>query len=166
MSDLLSTVLAAGVGASAALALQFVKAKQDRGARFESEVRTERHGVYRRIVAILLKGDEAAEGSVKQLATDVALFASDDVARAWIAFLDATLDRRVKSDSPEALQLWSQMLLAIRRDSSRPHTTLSESDVLALLGIRRGRDPELARIAAIESGLAKPKSDPSDEGSG
>lgn len=150
------TLGSAVVGGVIALAAVAWKARIDRGARIEAESKEERYSVYRRLISMLqgTLGDE----SKKQLAVDIILFGSDEMTKQWITFLDAVFDRKVANDTPEAAELWAGMLLAMRKDTSRPGTKLAPSDLLAALGIRKGRDPLAARELSVRAGLAKSSS--------
>ena len=55
------------------------------------------------------------------------------------AMTDAQLDMRLKSKSAELLPYLGQLLLALRADIGRADTKLNDEDMLATLGIRRGR---------------------------
>lgn len=150
------TLASAMVGGAIALGAVAWKARIDRTARVEAESREERYSVYRRLIPMLL--GTLGEESRKQLAVDIILFGSDDMTKQWTAFLDSVFDRGVANDTPEAAHLWAAMLLAMRKDTSRPGTKLVPNDLLAALGIRAGRDPLEARELAVRAGLAKPMS--------
>jgi hypothetical protein len=136
------------------------KGKLDRSARIEGEARDERFNVYRRVVAWLLAEPGTKESSKKSLSVDLVLFGSDEAVRAWIAFMDSVFDGGVKSNTPQAEELWKRMLLAMRRDASRPGTDLAGDEVMAAFGIRAGRDPVVARRRAEAAGLLKPEWEP------
>jgi hypothetical protein len=159
MADLpLWVPISAAVGAATVAALSTLlgvwqKGRIDRRARIESESREQRFDLYRRLGDAMRYGDSATGSEKRALAVDIALFASDDVARAWTAYLDAAYTGTIAKRSVEQNKLVSDVLRAMRRDASRPDTKLTGIDVLACLGVREGRDEKIAEKRAREAGL-------------
>jgi len=153
VTDILSAVGAAAIGVCGALVGVIVKGRIDRKHRIESESKEQRFDLYKRLAEAMRYGDSTTGGEKRGLTIDIALFGSDEVARAWTAYVDAAYTGTITKKSPERMQLASALVLAMRMDASRPDTKLSKTDVLACLGVREGRDEKAAEQRARDAGL-------------
>jgi hypothetical protein len=89
-----------------------------------------------------------------QTGVDLALYASDPVARAWNEVVDRVLDDPTPLSPLESVPYVAKLLAAMREDVGRPGTTLRAEDIEAALGFREGRDmlTALAKFGSDEVG--------------
>src|SRR5690242_14521436 len=106
---IVSAIGATVVGAVGALLGVLVKARIDRTHRIESESKEQRFDLYRRLGEAMRYGDSTTGSEKRALAVDIALFGSDDVARAWTGYLDAAFTGTVAKKSTEQNQFASSI---------------------------------------------------------
>jgi hypothetical protein len=149
-----AAVGAAAVGVCGALIGVFVKGRIDRKQRIESESKEQRFDLYKRLAEAIRYSDSVKGQAKAALTIDIGLFGSDAVVAAWTAYVDAILSGHIKGkDSPENLRHVGALLLAMRRDASRPDSKLTGVDMIAALGLKEGRSVEEAERNAREAGM-------------
>ena len=124
----------------AALGVSALSARTTRRERIAAEAREQRQAIYKRLVDMLRKGglqrmNNLAEGA------DILIYAADEVVTAWGNMINFVVyEGGARDATPRTIELWGELLLAMRRDAGRPETKLTIDGTLRALGIDRTRN--------------------------
>lgn len=123
-----------------ALGVSVLSAKASRRERVATESRDERQAIYKRLIGMLRQGGLQQMNNVAEGA-DVLIYASDEVVTAWGNMINFVVyEGGAAAATTRTIELWGELLLAMRRDAGQPGSELTVDGAMRALGIDRTRD--------------------------